>query len=1098
VRQVIRSLSFAAFAMLLAFGVAWAQATAELAGRVTDESGAVLPGVTVTATQTDTGFARTVITDGTGAWVMPGVPTGPYRLEVSLQGFRTYVQTGIVLQVGATPTINAVLGVGSLEETVSVEAAAPIVDVRSAGISEVVEQERIVELPLQGRQVTDLILLAGAAVEQGRPNSRSFQGGVNISVAGGLFFGVAYLLDGAMHNDIQASSGLPLPFPDALQEFRVATSGLSASNGVHAGASVNAVTKSGTNAFHGNAFEFLRHKRFNATSVFAAIDPTTGKKRDDGLRRSQYGGTVGGPIMRDKLFFFGGYQGTPTRQLPADNISYVPTAAMLAGDFTAFTSPACNSGRQIALRAPFVNNRIDPSQFSPAAMNLARRLPTTTDPCGETRFSLPSDRDEGQAIGRVDYQRTANDTLFGRYMYTFDKRPAPLSKSDNVLTTTTSAVDNYAQSLTLGDTRVFGANMVNSLRFAYNQTVVDRFNEPFFEPKDLGSSVYNYSPTREMVLSVTGGFNISASTATRGIADNRTWQISEDVTLVRGRHQMALGVNVAYWDTLQKSWAQGGGTWTFNGSISGLGLADFLLGRVAIFEHGSYFGVHLNQLYQGWYAQDTWRATERLTLNAGLRWEPFFGQQITEGAIANFSMDNFRRGIKSTQFVNAPAGFIYPGDEGFPEGRSGFEKQWKNVSPRVGLAWDVLGNGRMSVRSSYGLNYDFPIAESWFRLAAGPPYGNLLRLTDPPGRMDAPYAHLGGDPHPITTHRNTPFPPFGSFGAITPDIHSPRTQSWNASIERQLGENWGGSVSYLGSYSDRLWGLIAYNPGEYLGTGPCVIAGVSYPVCTTAANLNNRRRLYLLNPQEAQYIANLDVFDDVGSQTYNALKLSVQRRSAAGLSLNGNYTLSRCFGLDWANTGGNGGGFSNPDDPDYDRGHCPQDRTHIVNATLGYQTPEVTNAALRALVSNWRASGILTARSGSWLTVTSGQNSFNGLGGTGGLRVNQISDEVYPAEKTLATYLNRPAFEQPAAGVFGNHELNSIRGPGFWKIDLALSRLFSFATAQSLEVRIEAFNLLNNFNWGNPTTNFSSGNFGRIQSQAGDSRIMQFGIKYAF
>ena len=1095
--EMLRRLALAVCSVLLVTGLASAQATGELAGRVTDESGGVLPGVAVTATQTDTGFSRTVTTNEGGGWVMPNMPTGPYRLEVMLQGFRTYVQTGIVLQVGGTPTLNAVLGVGSLEETVSVEAAAPLVDVRSAGISDVVEQERIVELPLQGRQVTDLIVLAGAAVETGRPNSRSFQGGVNISVAGGLFFGVAYLLDGAMHNDIQSSSGLPLPFPDALQEFRVATSGLNAANGMHAGASVNAVTKSGTNAYHGNLFEFIRDKHFNATSVFAAVDPQTGKRRDDGLMRNQYGGTMGGPITRDRLFFFGGYQGTPTRQTPADNIAYVPTAAMMAGDFTAFASPACNSGRQIALRAPFVNNRVEPGQFSPAAMNLARRLPQTTDPCGETRFSLPSDRDEGQAIGRVDYQRTPNDTLFGRYMYTFDKRPAPLSKSDNVLTTATSAVDNYAQALTVGDTRVFGANTVNSLRFAYNQTIVDRFQEPFFEPKDLGADVYNYSPTKEMVLSVTGGFNISASTATRGIADNKTWQISDDLTLVRGRHQMAFGVNIAYWDTLQKSWAQGGGTWTFNGSITGLGLADFLLGRVAIFEHGSYFGVQLNQLYQGWYAQDTWRVSDRVTLNAGLRWEPFFGHQITDGAIANFSMENFDRRIRSTQFVNAPAGFIYPGDEGFPEGRSGFEKQWRNFSPRAGLAWDVLGDGTTSVRSSYGLNYDFPIAESWFRLAAGPPYGNLLRLTDPPGRMDAPYAHLGGDPHPITTHRETPYPPFGSFGAITPDIKSPRTHSWNVGLERQLWTNWAASASYLGSYSDRLWGLIAYNPGEYLGTGPCVIAGVSYPVCTTPANLNNRRRLYLKDPQEAQYIANLDVFDDVGSQNYNALKLSVQRRSASGVALNGNYTLSRCFGLDWANTGGNGGGYSNPDDPDYDRGHCPQDRTHIANFTVGYQTPELDNAVMSALAANWRLSSILTARSGSWLTVTTGVNSWNGLGGTAGLRVNQISDDVY-GDQTLTTYLNRGAFEQPPQGTFGNHELNSIRGPGFWKIDLAVSRLFAFAGSQSVEVRIEAFNLLNNFNWGNPITNFSSGNFGRIQSQAGDSRIMQFGVKYAF
>ena len=313
---------------------------------------------------------------------------------------------------------------------------------------------------------------------------------------------------------------------------------------------------------------------------------------------------------------------------------------------------------------------------------------------------------------------------------------------------------------------------------------------------------------------VTGGFNIAASTATRGIADNKTWQISEDLTLVRGRHQIgarrqrrllghaAEGVGerrrqLAVQRQHHRAW---------HGGLPARPRGDFRARLV--FRRAS------QSAYQGWYAQDTWRASERLTLNAGVRWEPYLGQQITDGAIANFSRENFSRGIKSTQFVNAPAGFIYPGDEGFPEGRSGYEKQWKNLSPRVGLAWDVLGNGSMSVRSSYGLNYDFPIAESWFRLAAGPPYGNLLRLTDPPGRMDAPYEHLGGDPHPITTHRNTPFPPFGAFGAVTPDIRSPRTQSWNASIERQLGANWGASVSYLGSYSDRLWGAGRLQPGR--------------------------------------------------------------------------------------------------------------------------------------------------------------------------------------------------------------------------------------------------------------------------------------------
>src|SRR5688572_5334187 len=383
--RLLRELSLVATLVLVSSAIASAQlSTAQLSGRVADDSGAVLPGVTVTVTQTDTGLTRTATTDESGTYVLPNLPTGPYRLEASLQGFRTYVQTGIVLQVQATPSINVVLGIGSLEETVSVEAAAPLVDVQSAGISAVVENERILEMPLQGRQVTDLVMLAGAAVQTGVVGSRNFPGGVTISVAGGLPIGVGYLLDGATHNSPQSNVNLPMPFPDALQEFRVATSGLTAQNGMHASASVNAVTKSGTNTFNGNAFEFLRHRALNSTSPFALVGPD-GKRRDDGLLRNQFGGTAGGPLVRDRLFFFGGYQGTALRFRPADQIAFVPTAQMLAGDFTAVASPAC-AGRQINLGGGFVGNRINPALFSPAAMNLARRLPATTDPCGQITF----------------------------------------------------------------------------------------------------------------------------------------------------------------------------------------------------------------------------------------------------------------------------------------------------------------------------------------------------------------------------------------------------------------------------------------------------------------------------------------------------------------------------------------------------------------------------------------------------------------------------------------------------------------------------------------------------------------------------------------
>ena len=358
-RIVLASILFIVSVLLSA--PAWAQlSTAELNGRVTDSSGAVLPGVTVTATQTATGLVRTAVTDENGAYLISNLPTGPYRLEVALQGFRTYVQTGIVLQVGATPTINAALELGSLEETVTVEAAAPLVDVRSAGISAVVENERILELPLDGRNPASLVLMVGAAVQLAEATNRTAPGGVRISVAGGLSTGVGYTLDGATHNNPQENVNLPLPFPDALQEFRVATSGLSAQNGFHSAASVNAVTKSGTNRFSGNAFEFLRDRRFNATSPFARIGPD-GEREDDGLRRNQFGGTLGGPIVRDKLFFFAAYQGTVLRQRPASFIAFVPNAQMLAGDFTTFASAQCNGGREVALRAPFVNNRINPS-----------------------------------------------------------------------------------------------------------------------------------------------------------------------------------------------------------------------------------------------------------------------------------------------------------------------------------------------------------------------------------------------------------------------------------------------------------------------------------------------------------------------------------------------------------------------------------------------------------------------------------------------------------------------------------------------------------------------------------------------------------------
>src|SRR5438093_5108315 len=357
--------------------------TAQIIGTVKDESGAVLPGAEITATQTDTAAVRMTISDETGSYVLPNLPVGPYRLEISLPGFRTFVQSGIVLQVNSSAAVNAVLNVGQVSETVEVQANAAMVETRSTGIGQVVENARILELPLIGRQVTDLISINGAALPVQTTDTTyrgTYPNTTGFSIAGGLLGGNTYTLDGGMHNDVYANYGLPLPFPDALQEFKVETSSLPAQYGFHSGGAVNAVTRSGTNDLHGSLFEFVRNYSLNARNFFAPVR--------DGLKRNQYGGTIGGAIKQNRLFFFAGYQGTITRQSPQNTFAFVPTADMIAGDFTTFASKTCQR-QDMLLRLPFLNNRLAPSQISPVAVNIAKRLPAAVDQCGRTSYGIP-------------------------------------------------------------------------------------------------------------------------------------------------------------------------------------------------------------------------------------------------------------------------------------------------------------------------------------------------------------------------------------------------------------------------------------------------------------------------------------------------------------------------------------------------------------------------------------------------------------------------------------------------------------------------------------------------------------------------------------
>ena len=456
----------------------WGQSTAQVSGTVRDQSGAVLPGVEVTATQTATGLVRTVVTNETGSYVLPSLPVGPYRLEAGLPGFRSFAQTGIVLQVDANPVINIVLQVGQVAETVEVQADAALVETRSTGVGQVIDNVRVMELPLNGRQVTELIILSGAAVGGGGQNTpRNYPTDI-ISVGGGSNDGLTFLLDGGVHNDPYGNQALPLPFPDALQEFKVETSAVPAQYGYHAAGAVNVVTKSGSNQFHGSLFEFVRNRIFNARNTFAA--------ERDGLKRNQFGGVIGGPIVQNKLFFFGGLQTTLQRSDPKGNTTFIPTPQMLAGDWTTYASAACQSGGGLTLRAPFVNNRIDPASFSKAAVELMARMNATTiDGCGRVLFGRKTNAEEWLPVAKVDYQVSQKQSLFGRFEMARLDTPSDYD-GQTVISIANPNFYRRMKSFILGDTYSISPTMVSSFRGEILRTTNVKTFPDFFTWSDLG------------------------------------------------------------------------------------------------------------------------------------------------------------------------------------------------------------------------------------------------------------------------------------------------------------------------------------------------------------------------------------------------------------------------------------------------------------------------------------------------------------------------------------------------------------------------------------------------------------------------------------
>src|SRR2546427_2568136 len=717
----------------------WAQATtAQISGTVKDQSGAVLPGVEVTVTQTATGAKRTAVSNETGNYVLASLPLGPYMLEAALPGFKSYVQSGIVLQVDASPTINIVLEVGQVTDQVEVQSNAALVETHSSGLGTVVDNQRVIELPLNGRNVTELVFLAGTANVGGSGflNSVRNYPTVMISVAGGIANWTAYNFDGVAHNDAYNSLNLPLPFPDALQEFKVESNALPAQYGVHASANVNVVTKSGTNNLHGDAFEFLRNGIFNARDFFAP--------NRDTLKRNQFGGTLGGAIVKNKLFFFGGYQGTIQRSEPTQNIAYVPTPAMLAGDFSTFASSLCQgpNAKPLAASQGFVNNKISPALFSPFALKVEARLPQTSDPCGKVNFGLKTNQSEHMEVARLDWQASDKHSIFGRFFVTNLNIPTTFDPS-NAMTCSRNGQADRVYALSIGRTYLISSNVVNSFHIGATRQEIPKVTDRFATWPELGVNA-PFNPDTEPRFTVAGG-NVGTGGAASGGGGNGfnigggsaiintdyggpNANLSDDISLVRGSPQIGFGARYIHTGLNYKSGINATGLMSFNGSITGLGLADFLLGKPISWAQGNVQSYLYNrQEYFGAYVQDSWKETQRLTVNYGLRWEPFFAFKNKHGWFDHFDMNLFNQNVQSTVYVNAPAGLIFPGDPQWTWGQKSIAyNRYKIFTPRLGLAWDPKGDGKMSVRASAGI---FTHTRALFFISAmaqDSPFGSVL------------------------------------------------------------------------------------------------------------------------------------------------------------------------------------------------------------------------------------------------------------------------------------------------------------------------------------------------------------------------------------
>ncbi len=1117
----------------------WAQSggTGALTGTITDRSGASIPNATVRISNPATGFDRTTTTDSDGVYRLTLLPPGSYTVTFEFKGFAKLTHENVTIDVTETETLNTTLQVNAAQQTVEVSEGAELIQTETTTLGRVVDEAAVKNLPLTNRNYTQILALSPGVASDLTDAGQLGRNTPDVFVNGARATDNSFQMDGAPVNNFGSGragdwlgyTGIPIPNPDAIQEFKIQTGLYDAAYGRGAGANVNVVTKSGSNQFHGSAFEFFRNTVLNANDFFLKKN---GQPRPK-LNQNQFGAVIGGPILKDKWFFFGSYQGT--RQINGEGSSSLASVFLppLTNDRSAATLGAEFCGQSGAKGGTSV--ACDGSNINSVALNLLQfKLPSggyyiptpqviQASGQGFSVFSVPSRWTEDQALFNSDFVISTNNTIHARYFYSRDPQAASFTGSNVPGSGAQSSFNN--QLLTLSDTAVLGNSLVNEARISVLQNKGNLHTLTPLQDSTLGitpASDYTVMP----IITVDGSFTLGGTWNDDFKTDVYSFVIGDQLSLIKGKHSFRFGGEFEHiWDNFDLKGPK-------RGSLEFLSFPDFLLGLSGaqngtpysnIFDSSGMGGFSDKQFRvknSALFAQDDYKVSPRLTLNMGLRWDIFGSVTEARGRIVNFwpdlAQNTFPPGGTLAGFVAAdnfpgtlPAGVVRTGNNSFSQNGTPLA----DLGPRIGLAWRPLkNNDRLVIRAGYGIYYTRTSGNDVLQLNLQPPF--IINFRNDAINNSLATFQMPFNPAPPPPAAYPVWLPRTATTQLTVEnlernFKSPTIQQFSLNLEEEFARNYLFQIGYVGSRGTHLLRFREANQAQ-LASLADPINGVTD---NTIENVNQRVPVLGMPPN------GLLQLETAGSSWYNALQTSVTKRFSKGLQFEVAYTFSKTLDDVPASTGQNtvwGGFFSNNV---YDNrqawGPAEFNRPHRLVISYLWNLPRYGGGegfAGKAL-SGWAVSGVTTFQSGRSLTVLDARAgtiygaSFFLWQTRGqlcpGITASQVATSG-SVNSRLNDYFNPNAFCAPPAisdGTdFGNAGRGLVRGPDQRNFDIAITKdtALRFRETANLQFRAEFFNVFNTPQFGDPGLFLPFGNFGQISNTIVAPRLIQFALKLSF